>query len=208
MSVSKNLGRVRLFWRGLFNRSIQYKFLDVVSYNGSSYLVINESNIPLGTLPTDINYWSLIAEKGNKGDNGDSFEIKKTYPTIVDMQNDFSNPLLIEGNHKDENKLNNFVDNLEWVTSKQNKQYSIKSGRYDKIKETKNSLGKKHLSNTYSKFHNVSFDRNRNKWVGSIRVNNKTIMMKRFDSEIEAALHVNFIIDTLNLTDRPKNIIT
>ena len=119
-----------------------------------------------------------------------------------------TNPLLIEGNHKDENKLNNFVDNLEWVTSKQNKQYSIKSGRYDKIKETKNSLGKKHLSNTYSKFHNVSFDRNRNKWVGSIRVNNKTIMMKRFDSEIEAALHVNFIIDTLNLTDRPKNIIT
>lgn len=30
---------------------------------------------------------------------------------------------------------------------------------------------------------------------------------KRFKTEAEAALHINWIIDTLNLKDRPKNII-
>ena len=33
------------------------------------------------------------------------------------------------------------------------------------------------------------------------------MMQKRFNTEEEAALHVNYIIDTLKLIDRPKNII-
>ena len=112
-----------------------------------------------------------------------------------------------EVNHIDENKLNNHLSNLEWVTSKENKQHSIRTGTYDCLKEIKNSLGKKHLSNTWSKYHNVTYDRNRNKWCATIRVNGKNMMQKRFNTEKKAALHVNFIIDTLGLTDRPKNII-
>ena len=48
---------------------------------------------------------------------------------------------LREVNHIDEDKSNNSLLNLEWVSSSQNKQHSLKSGRYDKIFETKNSLG-------------------------------------------------------------------
>ena len=117
------------------------------------------------------------------------------------------NKFCTEVNHIDENKENNFADNLEWVTSKQNKQHSILSGTYDKLKEMKNSLGKKHLPNPLSKYHNVTYDKNRKKWQACIRINGQNKMFKRFNTEIEAALHVNHIIDTLGLTDRPKNII-
>ena len=113
----------------------------------------------------------------------------------------------LEVNHIDENKYNNKVDNLEWVSSAENKQHSIKSGRYDKIKETKNSLGKKHLKNTHSKYHNVTYHKSRCKWAATIRVNGKNMFPKRFNTEEEAALHVNWIIDKLGLTDRPKNVI-
>ena len=83
----------------------------------------------------------------------------------------------------------------------------MKTGTYNKIYETKNTLGKKHLPNTKSKYHNVTYDKNRNKWVGQIRHEKKNWYMKRFNTEVEAALHVNWIIDKLELTDRPKNVI-
>lgn len=115
---------------------------------------------------------------------------------------------LKEVNHIDEDKSNNSLFNLEWVSSSQNKQHSLKSGRYDKIFETKNSLGVKHLPNNHSKYHNVTFHKSRNKWAATIRVNGKNMFQRRFTSEIDAALHVNWIIDELGLTDRPKNVIT
>ena len=112
-----------------------------------------------------------------------------------------------EVNHIDENKLNNCLDNLEWVSSKENKQHSIKSGTYDKLYTLKNSLGKKHLPNTKSKYHNVSYDKARNKWTACVRADGQNLEQKRFNTEKEAAAHVNYIIDKYNLTDRPKNVI-
>ena len=111
-------------------------------------------------------------------------------------------------NHKDENKQNNSLINLEWCTRSYNKQHSMATGTYDRLYTLKNGLGKKRSANTASKYHNVTYDKNRNKWIGQVRHNNKNWHMKRFDTEVEAALHVNWILDTLNLTDRPKNIIT
>ena len=114
---------------------------------------------------------------------------------------------LPEVNHIDENKANNALSNLEWCSRSHNKQHSMASGTYQKIFTTRNSLGKKHKPNTASKYHNVSFDKERNKWTAVIISNKKRYGFKRFDTEIEAALHVNWIIDTFNFTDRPKNII-
>ena len=114
---------------------------------------------------------------------------------------------LPEVNHKDEDKSNNNLDNLEWCSRSHNKQHSIKSGTYDYLFTSKHTLGKKHKPNTTSKYHNVSYDKHRNKWVAVIIDNKKKFGFKRFNTEIEAALHVNTIIDTYNFTNRPKNII-
>ena len=112
-----------------------------------------------------------------------------------------------EINHKDENKDNNCVDNLEWCTRSHNKQHSMATGTYDAIYTTKNSLGKKHLPRSVSKYHNVGWDKSRCKWTACIRSNGKNYERRRFDTEIEAALHVNHLIDKYGFTDRPKNII-
>jgi len=114
---------------------------------------------------------------------------------------------LPEVNHKDENKSNNYLTNLEWCTRSHNKQHSMKSGTYNKIYTQKNSLGKKHLPKAKSKYHNVGWDKSRSKWTATIRHNGKNLERKRFDTEKEAALHVNYLIDKYLLTDRPKNII-
>lgn len=114
---------------------------------------------------------------------------------------------LPEVNHIDENKANNTLSNLEWCSRSTNKQHSIKTGTYNKIYTTKNSLGKKHLPNTKSKYYNVGWDKYRQKWTATIRHEGKNLERKRFDTEKEAALHVNYLIDKYNLHDRPKNIV-
>lgn len=52
--------------RGNYSSSATYAKLDVVSYNGSSYMAIKA--VPTGTIPTNTTYWQLLAEKPTIGD--------------------------------------------------------------------------------------------------------------------------------------------
>ena len=83
------LGKVAYFNRGAYNSETTYEINDVVSYNGSSYVSLNDNN--QGNLPTNTNYWSVVAEKGDKGDTGKPFVIEKTYSTIESMVADYDN---------------------------------------------------------------------------------------------------------------------
>ena len=107
-----------------------------------------------------------------------------------------------EVNHKNQEKLDNTVDNLEWVTCSQNKQHSIHNGW-----TTYNEPSKGVKLGNSSKYHNVIWDKSRGKWVGVVRYQSKNHFPKRFDSEEAAAKHVNWILDQLQLVDRPRNLV-
>lgn len=105
-----------------------------------------------------------------------------------------------EVNHKDGDKSNNSISNLEWCTSSENKRHAMTTGLKTYNIPTKGiKLGKN------SKYHNVTYDKTRGKWKACIRIDKVNYFQKRFDTEEDAALHVNWIIDHLGLEDRPKN---
>jgi hypothetical protein len=108
-------------------------------------------------------------------------------------------------NHIDGNKLNNHFSNLEWVTCSENHKHAFNIGLRSIEKLAKVMIGTKY--NSVSKYHNVSWDSTRKKWIGGIKDKCKRVCSKRFNTEEEAALYVNQMIDKFNL-DRPKNIIT
>lgn len=97
MSATTKLGRVTIVGRGLWNSITEYEPLDVVTYDGSSYLVLAPC---VGVIPPNDYYYSLLAErgatgatgprgatgatgaKGDKGDTGTGLDIKGIYATV------------------------------------------------------------------------------------------------------------------------------
>lgn len=109
-------------------------------------------------------------------------------------------------NHKDGVKLNNNASNLEWVTCSENFQHAFATGLMNGQHTADRQRGQKY-GNT-SKYHNVSWDTTREKWKATLKDKGKMVFQKRFDCEIEAAQHVNKMLDELGYSDRPRNIIT
>lgn len=60
----QSIGRVTPLSKGAFNSNNTYERLDIVTYNGSSYMAKQQT---VGNLPTNTEYWQLIAEKGDPG---------------------------------------------------------------------------------------------------------------------------------------------
>lgn len=67
--ASTKLGRVSLVPRGAYDAAATYNRLDIVEYEGSSYLVLADGIT--GVTPEDGASYMLVAERGKKGDPGD-----------------------------------------------------------------------------------------------------------------------------------------
>ena len=81
-------------------------------------------------------------------------------------------------NHKDFDKLNNKLSNLELISQREN-------------------CNKKHLKST-SKYVGVSLNTKTNKWKSQIRINNKDIYLGLFINEKEASIAYNNKLKELN----------
>lgn len=66
------LGRVVPIYKGIYNEETAYNALDIVYYNGRSYIAKQDTKgnaLPTGT---DNDYWGLIVDKGPQGPKGDT----------------------------------------------------------------------------------------------------------------------------------------
>jgi len=70
-------------------------------------------------------------------------------------------------NHKDFNRQNNHVDNLEIITHREN-------------------ANKKHIKSS-SEYTGVCWDKSRNKWISHIYINGKNKYLGRFENELDAS---------------------
>lgn len=105
-------------------------------------------------------------------------------------------------NHIDGNKANNSASNLEWCTKSENMVHATNTGL---LVPKGYATGFKKVT-AVSNYHNVSWDKSRNMWVAAVYFNGVD-KRKRFESEIDAALYVNTLLDYFGITDRPRNII-
>lgn len=62
--AKQNLGRVAMISKGEYSSATSYEKLDIVTYEGSSYVCKKDS---IGNLPTNTEYFDVLAEKGQNG---------------------------------------------------------------------------------------------------------------------------------------------
>lgn len=62
-----NLGKVLITPKGEYDATTKYETLDLILYNGSSYIALKDTQ---GNLPTNEEYFQLVASRGEQGIQG------------------------------------------------------------------------------------------------------------------------------------------
>lgn len=100
-----------------------------------------------------------------------------------------------ELNHDDGNKANNKIGNLELSNPSHNQFHAVRNGLVPKV-------GASRFNNVTK----VAYKSGTIRWAGSIRhAGQSSFGWKTFRTEIEAALHVDTILDSIKDVDRIRN---
>ena len=151
-------------------------YKDILGFN--NYQVSNIGNIKNKTagkilkpqLSTNGHY--IITLFNEEIVKGKSFQIHQLVAkAFLEMPNECVN-------HKDGNKLNNRVDNLEWVTFSQNLKHAHKTGLRSKVHS-------KNKNNTSGKV-GVLFDKHKDRWIARLHKNGKSLHLGTFKNKEDA----------------------
>ena len=111
---------------------------------------------------------------------------------------------LSQVNHKDGNKLNNHVDNLEWCSPMQNTRHSIEIGLKVYNNPTEGLKLKPRGSKGGSKYFGVCKPSSRKYWLVRVQSQGKVVFQKCLPTELEAAKYYDEMVKHHGL-NRPLN---
>lgn len=139
-SEDRVLGTVGIYIRGAYDNTVQYEYMNQVTYEGSSYTCINEKGC-IGIEPTNEEYWICSSQKGDKGDKGDKGEKGDTYQVTQEDLQAIADNITADANSKFntnvEEKTNTFNTNAESKTTEYNNNHTAKIEEYDAHAEGK-----------------------------------------------------------------------
>lgn len=74
-------------YKNLYSSKVTYSKYDVVDYNNQAYMCIS-TNCPMGTLPTNKDYFISLSLKGDKGESGTGLSPRGTWNEYVQYYKD------------------------------------------------------------------------------------------------------------------------
>lgn len=106
-------------YEGKYSNTTQYKKLSIVEYNGNQYIGIKDI-IPLGTLPTNTEYFKLYLNLSNKVDKKEGFGLIKE--TEIERLKDVSN----YNDTEIKNNIKNLQSDVQKINSGRVKEWGVR----------------------------------------------------------------------------------
>ena len=153
------LGKIAYISKGEYSNSKNYEINDVVTYQGSSYVSLKDMQ---GNLPTDENYWMLLAAKGEQGIQGEKGDTGPIGPQGVQgIQGEKGETYILTDNDKNtikneitENANSIFNQNAVSKTDAFNSNANAKTQAFNENVETQTNEFVEVVNSTLSSFEN------------------------------------------------------
>lgn len=229
MATIQDLGKVAYVSKGTYNNATEYEINDVVTYNGSSYVSLSNHNV--GHIPTDTNYWQLIAQKPVKGvdyfTTADKEEIVEE--VIADAESEFNQNALEkteEFNTNATTKTTTFDNNATAKTTTFNNNATSKTTDFNTNASTKTTNFDNHVSGKTTEFDThasskvTDYDTNASTKLGDYNTNhtnklleynnNHTAKMNAYDENAQEKIdeydeHVEELTDRIEYLEDEVN---
>jgi len=153
------------------------KSLDRIYYQKSRYnTMIHKKYKGKNIKPTDNGNGYLIVGLRDNNRKRKNYYVHRLVAEVF-IQNPFD---YTEVNHKDFDKSNNYATNLEWITRKENVNYSLSNMEKPRIKTKRTASGEKYIT------------RKNNKW--RLMIQRKSLRIEKYFNSLEDAVKTREVI--------------